>query len=49
LGVPVPVFVWINELKGQFLYKVVKILYLWVCILAELPEDADVDVTGTVA
>lgn len=49
--VPVQVFVRINELeeiKGQFLDKIGKVLDLWVCILAELPEDADVDVVGTV-
>ncbi len=50
--VPVQVLVRINELEEierQFLDKVGKVLDLWVCILAELPEDADVDVVGTVA
>ena len=50
--VPVQVFVRINELeeiKGQFLDKVGKVLDLRVCVLAELPKDANVDVVGTVA
>ncbi|WP_133147597.1 hypothetical protein [Elizabethkingia ursingii] len=44
--VPVQVFVRINELeeiKGQFLDKVGKVLDLRVCILAELPKDAKVE------
>lgn len=49
--VPVQVLVRINELKEikwQFFDKVGKVLDLWVCILAELPENPDVDVVGTV-
>ena len=49
--VPVQVLVRINELeeiKGQFLDKVDKVRDLWVCILAELPANPDVDVVGTV-
>ena len=45
------VFVRINELeeiKGQFLDKIGKVLALWVCILADLSEDADVNIVGTV-
>ena len=49
--VPVQVFGWVNELKEikwQFFDKVGKVLDLRVCVLAELPKDADVDVVGTV-
>ncbi len=50
--VPIQVFGWVNELeeiKGQFLDKEVKVLDLGVCVFTKLPEDADVDLIGMVS
>jgi hypothetical protein len=50
--VPVQVFGWIKELeeiKGQFLDKVVKVLDLVVSVFTKLPEDADNDLIGTIS
>ena len=38
--IPVQVFGWVKELeeiKGQFLDKVVKVLYVGICMFAKLP------------
>ncbi|OBW39600.1 hypothetical protein AB670_04052 [Chryseobacterium sp. MOF25P] len=51
ITVPVQVFGWVKELeeiKWQFLDKVVKVLYFRVSVLAQLPEDADVDLIGMI-
>lgn len=50
--VSVQIFGWINELeeiKGQFLDKVIKVLDLGFCVFAELPQDADVDLVGMIS
>ncbi|SKC06959.1 hypothetical protein SAMN05421800_12625 [Chryseobacterium balustinum] len=50
--VPVQVFGWVEELeeiKGQFLDKVVKVFYLVVSVFTKLPEDADIDLIGTIS
>ena len=50
--IPVQVFGWVKELeeiKGQFLDKVVKVLDLGVNVFAKLPEDAYVYLIGMVS
>lgn len=39
----------LEEIKGQFLYKVVKVLDLGVNMLAKLPKDADINFIGMIS
>ncbi|WP_374460568.1 hypothetical protein [Chryseobacterium taeanense] len=39
----------LEEIKGQFLDKVVKVLYLGVNVFAKLPKDADIDLIGMIS
>lgn len=39
----------LEEIKGQFLDKVFKVLDLGVNVFAELPENADVDLVGMIS